>query len=220
MLYKVINKQIVNCRIIDVKLKNNSNHNSKFVVVKLGEYNSGELLRSIIMSETTLPYFEKEMRLRIRHTIERVVIQPQNHVYHILTWDDVDKGRCTREHVGEILRDKEGKPQKFAQIVVFGNIDNKNKKGTTIGEALENNFIEVNSPFVQKYLNYNNRQQYEQKKYEKELQKQEKEHEEYDEMMNSFYEAYENRRYSEIDLTEEDKIMAALENGEGELYGF
>ena len=52
------------------------------------------------------------------------------------------------------------------------------------------------------------------------VQKEREEQEQYDEMMSDLYDAYENRRYSDMDMTEEDRIVSALENGEGELYGF
>ena len=118
------------------------------------------------------------------------------------------------EHLDEIQRDKEGKPITFNQIVVFANLDNKNR--FTINEVLNKEYIEVNSPIVQNYLNFNNRQYFLKQQEEKRRMEQE----DYDQMMSDLYDAYEERRCSDLDMSEEERIMSALENGNGELYGF
>lgn len=202
------------CRLIDVKLRTNRQNGSKFVVAKLGKYDTGEFLRSVILNEGTYNALISEMQIRKYHTIERIAIRPQNNVYHILTWDDVDRGICTREHLDEVQRDKEGKPIPFNQIEVFANFDNLNR--FTINEVLDKEYIEVNSPIVQNYLNFNNRQYF----LKQQEEKRRKEREDYDQMMSDLYDAYEERRYSDMDMSEEERIMSALENGNGELYGF
>ena len=220
MIYKEIQKLTWYCRVTDVKVKRNHKNNSDFVVVKFGKHDNGELLRSFVLDESWFPYLQKEMQSRRLHTIDRVAIQPQNQVYHILTWDDVDKGICNREHVGEVQRDNEGNPIKFTQIVVFGNIDNKNKRGFTISETLDKEYIEVNSPYAQRYLDFNNQQSFAQLQMENRIHKEREEQIEYDAMMNSLYEASEERRCKEMYMTEEERIMDALENGDAEIYGF
>ena len=202
------------CRLIDVKIQTNRSNGSKFVVAKFGKYDNGEFLRSVIMNEHKYGFLLSEMQSRKYHTIERIALRPQNNVYHILTWDDVDRGICTMEHLDEIQRDKEGKPITFNQIVVFANLDNKNR--FTINEVLNKEYIEVNSPIVQNYLNFNNRQYFLKQQEEKRRMEQE----DYDQMMSDLYDAYEERRCSDLDMSEEERIMSALENGNGELYGF
>ena len=214
MQYNIV--QIVKwpCRLIDVKLRTNRQNGSKFVVAKLGKYNTGEFLRSVILNEGTYNALISEMQIRKYHTIERIAIRPQDNVYHILTWDDVDRGICTREHLDEVQRDKEGKPIPFNQIVVFANLDNLNR--FTINEVLDKEYIEINSPIVQNYLNFNNRQYF----LKQQEEKRRREQEDYDQMMSDLYDAYEERKYSNMDMSEEERIMSALENGNGELYGF
>ena len=214
MQYHIV--QIVKwpCRLIDVKLRTNRQNGSRFVVAKLGKYDTGEFLRSVILNEGTYNALISEMQIRKYHTIERIAIRPQNNVYHILTWDDVDRGICTRENLDEVQRDDEGKPIPFNQIVVFANLDNL--KRFTINEVLDKEYIEINSPIVQNYLNFNNRQYF----LKQQEEKRRKEQEDYDQMMSDLYDAYEERRYSDLDMSEEERIMSALENGNGELYGF
>lgn len=214
MKYHIIQKLIWPCRLIDVKIQTNRSNGSKFVVAKFGKYDNGEFLRSVIMNEHKYGFLLSEMQSRKYHTIERIALRPQNNVYHILTWDDVDRGICTMEHLDEIQRDKEGKPITFNQIVVFANLDNKNR--FTINEVLNKEYIEVNSPIVQNYLNFNNRQYFLKQQEEKRRMEQE----DYDQMMSDLYDAYEERRCSDLDMSEEERIMSALENGNGELYGF
>lgn len=214
MKYQIIQKLVCPCRLIDVQLRTNRSNSSKFVVAKLGKYDTGEFLRSVILNEGTYNALISEMQIRKYHTIERIAIRPQNNVYHILTWDDVDRGICTREHLDEVQRDKEGKPIPFNQIVVFANLDNLNR--FTINEVLDKEYIEINSPIVQNYLNFNNRQYF----LKQQEEKRRKEQEDYDQMMSDLYDAYEERRYSDMDMSEEERIMSALENGNGELYGF
>ena len=214
MKYELVQILIWPCRLIDVKLRTNRQNGSRFVVAKLGKYDTGEFLRSVILNEGTYNALISEMQIRKYHTIERIAIRPQNNVYHILTWDDIDRGICTREHLDEVQRDKEGKPILFNQIVVFANFDNLNR--FTINEVLDKEYIEVNSPIVQNYLNFNNRQYF----LKQQEEKRRKEQEDYDQMMSDLYDAYEERRYSDLDMSEEERIMSALENGNGELYGF
>ena len=214
MKYELVQILIWPCRLIDVKLRTNRQNGSRFVVAKLGKYDTGEFLRSVILNEGTYNALISEMQIRKYHTIERIAIRPQNNVYHILTWDDVDRGICTRENLDEVQRDDEGKPIPFNQIVVFANLDNL--KRFTINEVLDKEYIEINSPIVQNYLNFNNRQYF----LKQQEEKRRREQEDYDQMMSDLYDAYEERKYSNMDMSEEERIMSALENGNGELYGF
>jgi len=215
MIYKIAQNLRWSCRVTDVKLKTNRANGSKFVVAKLGKYDTGEFLRSIIFfREAIYGQLVSEIQTKKRHTIERIVIRPHNNVYHILQWDDVDRGICTREHLDEVQRDNEGKPIPFNQIVIYANLDNKNL--FTVDKVLDKEYIEVNSPIVQSYLNFNN-QQYFLKQQEERRKRRESD---YDQMMSDLYDAYEEKRYSDMDMSEEERVMSALENGNGELCGF
>ena len=193
MQYHIVQNLKWPCRVIDVQLKKNPNNNSKFVIIKFGKYETAEFLRSVILPEDDYDYMVSEMQKRKYHTINRIAIRPENVVYHILTWDDVDRGICTREHIGEIQRDKDGNPIMFKLIVVFVNLDNLNR--FTINEVLDKEYIEVNSPIVQNYMNFNNKENYLQQQAKKRMQKEREEEVQYCEMMDAFYEACENRRY-------------------------
>ncbi|MBO5632541.1 MAG: hypothetical protein J5965_26095 [Aeriscardovia sp.] len=213
MQYNIIKKIKLPCRVVDVQLRATRSNGAKFVVAKLGKYDTGEFLRSIIFfREAIYGQLVSEIQTKKRHTIERIVIRPHNNVYHILQWDDDDRGICTREHLDEVQRDNEGKPIPFNQIVIYANLDNKNL--FTVDKVLDKEYIEVNSPIVQSYLNFNN-QQYFLKQQEERRKRRESD---YDQMMSDLYDAYEEKRYS--DMSEEERVMSALENGNGELCGF
>ena len=213
MQYQIVQKLRWPCYVIDVKLRSNRANGSNFVVAKLGKYDTGEFLRSVILHEATYSHIVSELQTKKCHFIERVAIRPQNNVYHILQWDDVDRGICTREHLYEVQRDNKGDPMMFNQIVIFANLDNLNR--FTINAVLDKEYIEVNSPIVQTYLDFNNQQHFLQQQQERN-----NEQDDYNQMMNDLHDAYEETYNSDIDMTEEERIMSALENGEGELYGF
>ena len=86
----------------------------------------------------------------------------------------------------------------------------------SVDEVLLKEFIEINSPRVQDYLNFNNQQYYLQQQEEKrKLQEAE-----YCQMMSDLYDAYEEKRYSDTRMSAEEMVMSALENGNGELFGY
>lgn len=212
MQYQIIQNLTWPCRVIDVNLKKNRTNNSKFIVVKLGKYDTGDFLRSVILSESKYNNIVTDMQTKKYHTIERIVISPQNCVYHILTWDDVDRGICTKEHIGEIQRDKDGSPILFNQIVVFAKLDNRNY--FSINEILDKEYIEVNSPIVQEYINYNNQQHFWQQQ-DAVLRKRQ---EFYNQMTSDLYDTYEDRKYVEMDHHEwsEEDVWDAMTDG---MYG-
>ena len=214
MNYEIVQKLTWNCRFIEVKRKNNRGNGSEFVLVKLGKYDTGDFLRSLILPVANYDKIYADFQKRGCHVIERFAIRPQNNVYHILQWDDIDRGVCSREKIGEVQRDSNGSPIAFSQIVIYANIDNQYR--FSVDQVLEKEYIEVNSPLVQNYLNYNNRKTYLQ---QLEAERQQEQND-YEEWMSNLYDAYERNRYSDMDMSEEDMVMAALENGEGECYGY
>ena len=214
MQYTITQKLKWPCRLINVTLRTNRSNGSKFVVAKLGKYENGEFLRSVLLHESSYNELLSDMRINKQHVIDRLVIRPRNNVYHILTWDDVDREICMREHINEIQRNSEGIPVIYNQFVIFANVDGVNNPG--VDDVLQKEYIEVNSPIVQNYLNFNNRQYF----LKQQEEKRRKEQEDYDQMMSDLYDVYEERRYSDMDMSEEERIMSALENGDGELYGF
>lgn len=214
----IAQKLIWNCRLLNVIKKRNCQNNSKFIVAKYGRYDNGEFLFSIIYDESAYDSLKKDMKSHSIHTVNRIAIRPNIPLYHIYTWDDVDNELCSREHVGEVQRDDEGKPIAFSQIVVFANLDNKLRP--TIQETLDKCYIAINSPIVGQYLNFNNQEHYLLQRNIDKNQNEQECQEDYDELMSDLYEAYEKRQCSEMDMTEEDRIMSALEDGNGEIFGF
>ena len=218
MDYSITQKLTWNCRLLSVIKKRNRKNNSRFIVAKYGKSDNGELLFSIIYDESAYDFLKMDMKSHSLHTVDRIAIQPNIPLYHIYTWDDVENELCSREHVGEVQRDDEGNPIKFSQIVVFANLDNKLRP--TIQETLDKHYIAINSPIVGQFLNFNNEEHYWKLRNKDKNQKEQECQEDYDEYMSNVYESYEKRRCAEMDMTEEDRIMSALEDGNGELYGF
>ena len=156
------------------------------------------------------------MKTKKLHTIERLAIRPNVNVYHILTWDDVDRGKCTRNNIGEVERNKNGIPVVYNQIVIFANVDGMNTGGLRVDDVLAREYIEINSTNVNDAIRFNNRANF----LAKQVQKTYEEDKQCEELMASMYDAYENHRYDYMDMSPEDRVMGALENGMGELYGY
>ena len=122
------------------------------------------------------------MKTKKLHTIERLAIRPNVNVYHILTWDDVDRGKCTRNNIGEVERNKNGIPVVYNQIVIFANVDGMNTGVLRVDDVLAREYIEINSPNVNNAIRFNNRANF--------LAKQAQKTKQCEELMDSMYDAY------------------------------
>lgn len=182
MQYQVVQKLIWNCCVINVSMHTNRQNGRRFVLVKLGKYENGQFLCSIILNEYTYEYFLEEMKTKKLHTIERLAIRPNVNVYHILTWDDVDRGKCTRNNIGEVERNKNGIPVVYNQIVIFANVDGMNTGVLRVDDVLAREYIEINSPNVNNAIRFNNRANF--------LAKQAQKTKQCEELMDSMYDAY------------------------------
>ena len=216
MQYQVVQKLTWNCCIIDVSIHTNRQNGKDFVLVKLGKYEDGEFLCSIILKEEIYDSLLEEMRNKKLHTIERFAIRPNVNVYHRLTWDDIDRGKCTRNNLREVERNEKGLPIVYNQIVVFANIDGISTGVLRVDDVLAREYIEINSPYAKEALQFNNRADY----LANHAPRSHSEEEQWEELMASTYDAYENHRYDYMDMTPEERVMGALENGMGELYGY
>ena len=230
MQYKIIEKREIPCRIIDWKLCRRKN-NSKFVVVYWGEYDSGNFLRSVpdlggYVDDSKINEIKSLIQNRTKFYIYRSIIRPSVDMYHKITWNDVDAGKHSREHLGEIERDKYGHPIQYNKIVVYTDLlteDIRNEispeylpEDNEIKDVLDENYIKINDPYVHKALQFNNRLSYLERKERERREKEEKD----EKIFSNFYDSYEERHYDKIGMSEEDEIMDALENGDAEVYGF
>lgn len=205
MQYEIIQTQKCKCRVLGFELKKNHYNNSDFLVAMLGKYDTGDFLCSVISNKAISMQNELQTSINKKtpYTIDRIAIKPYNCVYHKLTWDDVRKKVCDYKHVGEIQRDFEGNPILWKQIVVYTNINGCNFPN--VNEILDKEYIEVNSPFVQAWLDYINPFSYNRGSRHHNII------EDYGEY---------NNDYCDSDMTDEERVMAALENGYGEYYGY
>lgn len=214
MDYRVLEQVKLPCRIIDVQLKSNSLDGAKFVLVKLGDYLDGKFIRTVILSgEDRYEYFLNDMYHKKRHTINKLKIKLSSKAYRKLTWDDVYKGICTRDHLFEVERDSKGKPVIYEETTVYANTDGG--YNPTIFDILSREYVEVNSPLAQSLLTFNNRESFLMRIRNRRNGCFSESDDLFEPNSNSYYD-----RVDYSDMTEEDRVMDALENGQGELYGF
>lgn len=207
MNYKVINDSVWMCRLIDAQQKKNC------VVAKFGRYDTGEFLFSLVRDSYILPICKEELQKRKSHYIHQIEYESSVGFYHIYTWDDVDNGLCTANHVGEVQRDKNNNPMVWTRVIVFGNMDNAGIPDAD--KTLHKEYVEINTPEAKKALEYRKKPFNQGKTYVKRRYDNEDNY-----ISDEAYVANEQRKWDRMDMNEEDRIMDALENGMGELYGF
>lgn len=206
--YKIVKDQVLKCRLIDVKQK------PKFVLQKYGEYDTGKFLFSFYWDQKNL--FDdlcENMKNKGLHTIHEVTIESEVGVYHKYTWDDVDRGFCTRNQVGEIQRDDNDDPIVFKTVVVYAKIDKLSRPSASY--KFQKDYIEIDSPSAEAALNYRKRQTYNSRCFSSPRYSTSDDY-----ISDDAYEAYERSKWDRMDMNEEDRIMDALENGDADIYGF
>lgn len=148
---------------------------------------------------------------------------------YVFDWDDVNDGKCYKSQIGQLETKLE--PGKLFSHVMHDTItiyvSYINEPGYTREEFLQ----EVQNICIELFdMHYRTLEQYGQDckiraAYQKkqELERRKKEQEELArelEYLDNVYERYLENDYSSMDMSEEDRIMDALENGDAEKYGF
>lgn len=205
--YEIIQDLIWNCRILEVVDK------GSFLIMKIVRHETNEFLCSIIRSDRHFDktLLEGDRYKKIISTIHRVEIRTKVPVYHKLTWDDVERGICQKSNVGEVQRDSNGVPFLYgagSTIVLFE--DFAHSKENLVGNQFIQNYIEPTDSRSQNLLNYTNP-----------FKRRSTSH--FDDTnypSDDVYKAAQRRQWDLMDMSEEDRVMDALENGMGELYGF
>lgn len=146
--YKIIYDRMIDCKIIDIIEK------SDYLVVKYGKYNSGNFVISEYRREdNALKVLTKAMRRKDKIPVHVTKIQPVSCVYKKITWDDIDRGISSPDHIGEILRNEEGTPIRYKAITIRHRINNYEP---LLDNVFINDFVFVDSPEVKDALEYRN----------------------------------------------------------------
>lgn len=208
----IIKYEVINCYISNVIEKAPT-----FSVVKISECNTNEFLFSYGVKSCAAP-LKSLMGASNVHTILKLEIESETALYRLNHWDDVEKGLCPRKKVKEVRRDGRGKPIEHHKITVYAFIDN-DKDCFTIEDYMHDRFIAVNDKNVWQYLQYDNQQSYQRMLLERNIREQSRWEEEPDDIYYDADEALAEQEYRR-NMSEEDRIMDALENGDAECYGF
>lgn len=223
--FKIEKAKTLYCRVIKVERKRRIKDEKMFVIVYFGHYDSGEFIRTLIREEIIDDSFYDDMQRykesRKKWSIEKVLVCPNVSVYHRISWDDVHKGKCSIRNLYEIERDEEGMPIVYDKIVMF--IDpNENteieynkikyeviikpRRERDISNILAKEYIAIDALNVKDALKYKN--SYTGKPWQEDSDED-----------NYFYDNYFCEEYDDVDLSPENRVMDALENGMGELFG-
>ena len=171
----------------------------------------GECICTIPIHYTKIPTIEPSYK------IEKEIIYSDKGLFHIYSRYDLLLGKCSQFDIGEIERTDLDYPITYFKFTLFQNIPFCNLP--QLEKIIEEGFIEIDAPNVQEKLDICNLGS----KHcinvaEKTLRQKEKELKNqgisWDEYINT------TRNDSGIDYSEEDVIMWALSNGEGDRFGY
>lgn len=199
--YSIVEDVKVPCKIVAVEKKDG------FWVMKIAAYSNGEILCHLVKTDWVMERMQSIYK-ELMHTqrllfIHRVTLKPDVKVYKRFDYADWSNHLCSFGQIGEIQRDKEGVAIQYNQVVVYANFMDKGKP--TEGEVYIKQYVEVTSPMAQKALAYRHAEQ--------------KDPESYDSYDNISFDPWlyeENRR----NMSDEELIMDALEEGNAECFGF
>lgn len=160
-----------------------------------------------IISEKNYEALQNAIRNETCFIIHRVAIKSNVGVYHKYTWVDVDNNICKPWQVGMVQRDENNKPIEYSIVVVYGNLRDKGKPN--VENVFLKEYVEKNTPEADAALAFKGR-----------LDLKEDDDDYYDdESEQDYYDPYIADEYRRS-MSEEDAIMDALENGNGEYYGY
>lgn len=217
MLYTILNKIEWPVRIKSTLLKTKGNWSA--TIVKFQSLWSSGYACSMVYPAIAYSNMVKDMKKKTQHTFQKVTVKLNIPCYKIITWDDIEKDSNLEGHVYEIMR-KDDKPMIFDTINMFVNLDGHARP--SVEEILEHEYRAINHPSIGKYISYNSREEFKQmlkKKQEIELANEEEEYREWKLAMSGLCNIEEN--YDDPrDWSEEEQVMNALENGNGEYFGF
>lgn len=189
-------------------------------IVKFKSLTTNEFACSMMYPSSLYNDFKKVMDSNKIHTFRQVTIQSVRKYYKKITWDDVERCKSLRNNLNEVFKYKD-KPIVLDKLTLLVDINGSSRP--TIDEVIAKEYIDVDSPEAAKYLSYNNYESYKTKKrqemFELEIQKSQIACEEQERLISdlcSGEESYDDPR----DWSEEEQVMNALENGNGEYFGY
>lgn len=217
--YEIIHQERIICRILDVQIKKNTT--GKFVAIKFARHDNLKFIFSATYDLNGYDEYIEAQKNKILFVIDKFVIRTKCDVVHRLTWDDFYNKKCSYEDVkkGNIETDSNGDIRYYKEFEIYAT--NENSTCTKayyetykyqpiqrwITNALES-YFEIDSPEGQKLINQfykTDDDSFGQEEY-------------YDPYCDD--ELYERLHSPQTYTTPEDRIMSALEDGYGELYGF
>lgn len=204
--YEIIQDIPIQCQLVDIKEKDN------FWVLIFANSQNYEVICHVLrekdkMLQRNFDAIVNAMINKSDFIIHRVAIKSNVGVYHIYTWVDVDNNICKPWQVGMVQRDENNKPIEYSIVVVYGNLRDKGKPN--VGNVFLKEYVEKNTPEADAALAFKGR-----------LYLKEEDDDYYDDdSEQDYYDPYIADEYRRS-MSEEDAIMDALENGNGEYYGY
>ena len=208
--------KLKNRDLIVLKMRDYKTHKHVFTLSRWGSGNISE--------------YEKWRDERMPLKYKEVHVKLEKECLYKYTWDDFGDGRCKREKVGEVHKDDDGNPVFYTSMVVYVPIQEipepffEQMLKLKCQEIFKEHYVENDGSF--EYISslcyrncYDARREAEKRRKAEENEVHSESEADY-ELVRSFWDMPEKEAYDRSDMSEEDDIMDALENGDAEKYGF
>lgn len=161
--YTILKRKTIACRIIDIEKRPSLfDKEAEYCIVKIGHYDNGEFIygKCLSINDFYEQYNELHSAMinRTKYLMQKLLIKPAIKVYHIWTWDDYFRKKCSNFQIGEIERTSDGNPRIYEEFIYY------TKETTHINEqridweihegGYIKDYIPVNAPNVQYKLAY------------------------------------------------------------------
>lgn len=97
-----------------------------------------------------------EVKTKNLHSVSLLTVVPATPVYHRISWQDVNMGLQSRNNLREIQKDQNNTPIIYEEINIYAYID-CDKYALRPEDILDKEYVAINDPHIDSYLNYNNK---------------------------------------------------------------
>lgn len=182
-------------------------------IIKIKSPTSDRILAHLQIRHLT-PYqkvtFNRAMKNKELCVMHRNLLISGVGVYKRFTWLDCSNKKCKPAEIGMVERDENGEPVVYHNVVLYDRFEDVIDQKLLADNFFINNYVEIDSPEAVDALNFKGRGAFN-TCYNQCVEK-------YNDCSNDYDPDVQNENF--FSMSDEDRIMDALENGNGELYGY
>lgn len=225
---KIIKRKRIKLRCYSIEKRhksyttNNRSKSALLTILSFCDVTGNHVTSKSMWNVYNVDAFEKYKRENRTLEFECVEVKLDKPHAYKFDWNDVNDGLCTKEHLGELQRRKTGGFEIYNSVTMY--ICVEGIKDVPIYEDLFINMLqtEFHDIYTAHYIPNNTKVFLEFARYKNVYLRQKEDSfrdcssDDYVDCESSYY----NFIHDRSDMSEEDAIMEALENGNGEIFGF